>query len=378
MVGLSSAFIVGCSNRTAEPPGSIAPPHLEIETEVIWSEHLDLSFILSEPTKSFSDPIVDSKWSRHPIVSEITKSWIDHWTGDGHEEFSIYLERMGRYAGHIDLEIKSLQVPSSLRYLPIIESGFRPRATSSAKAAGLWQFMTATAREVGLRVSSILDERRDPIRSTQEALAVLKGHNERFNSWYLSLAAYNGGPSRVSRLIREHAPLSPLGDSLYLVIHPFHPRETQEFVPKFIAAATIGRSPASYGFKPVKNSQIFFDEVMLVDATSVDVIAKAAETTQQVIEEMNPQLIRGFTLPESETRIILPSGKGEIFERNYRLIPEDERLSVIEHQVVSGDTLGHIALRYGVSVSLLLETNPSVQPKRLQIGYWLRVPVQQN
>lgn len=376
MVGLSSVFIVGCSNRTSDPPGSIAPPHLEIETEVIWSEDLDLSFILSEPTKYFSDPIVDSKWSRHSIVSEITKSWIDHWTGDGHEEFSIYLERMGRYAGHIDLEIKSLQVPSSLRYLPIIESGFRPRATSSAKAAGLWQFMTATAREVGLRVSSILDERRDPIRSTQKALAVLKGHNERFNSWFLSLAAYNAGPSRVSRLLKEHAPLSPMGDSLYLVIHPFLPRETQEFVPKFLAAAQIGRSPVRYGFSPVDDALVSFDEVILTGATSVDVIARAAETAQEIIEEMNPQLIRGFTSPGSETRIMLPLGTGAIFMRNYQLIPEDERLSVLEHRVVSGDTLGHIALRYGVSVAVLLEANPEVQPTRLQIGYWVRVPSQ--
>ncbi len=368
--------LVGCNSKTSNIPGSIAPPGLENFLVEPLYKNLDTPFVLPEPPKYLSDPIVDSKWSRHPIMLGITNSWIDHWIGEGHEEFSIYLERMGRYAGHIDLEIKSLQLPSSLRYLPIIESGFRPRATSSAKATGLWQFMRATAREVGLRVSAILDERRDPIRSTEEALAVLKDHNERFNSWYLSLAAYNAGPSRVSRLLKEHAPLGPLGDSLYLVIHPFLPRETQEFVPKFLAAAQIGRSPVRYGFRPVYDSLVSFDEVILTDATSVDVIAQAAETAQRVIEEMNPQLIRGFTSPGSETRIMLPSGKGAIFERNYQLIPEDERFSVLEHQVVSGDTLGHIALRYGVSVSVLLEANPGVQPTRLQIGYWLRVPAQ--
>ena len=84
--------------------------------------------------------------------------------------------------------------------------------------------MRATAREAGLKVSAILDERRDPVRSTEEALRVLKDHYERFSSWYLSLAAYNAGPSRVTRLIREHAPLSPLGDSLYLAIYPFLPK----------------------------------------------------------------------------------------------------------------------------------------------------------
>jgi membrane-bound lytic murein transglycosylase D len=167
-----------------------------------------------------------------------------------------------------------------------------------------------------------------------------------------------------------------MGDSLYLVIHPFLPRETQEFVPKFLAAAQIGRSPVRYGFSPVDDALVSFDEVILTGATSVDVIARAAETAQEIIEEMNPQLIRGFTSPGSETRIMLPLGTGAIFMRNYQLIPEDERLSVLEHRVVSGDTLGHIALRYGVSVAVLLEANPEVQPTRLQIGYWVRVPSQ--
>ena len=324
--------------------------------------------MLPEPPKYFSDPIVDGEFSRDRVLTEVTDWWIEYWTNRGSGDFAIFLKRMGRYSRIIDLRIESLELPSSLRYLPIIESGFRPEATSSAEATGLWQFMRATAREAGLKVSAILDERRDPVRSTEEALRVLKDHYERFSSWYL----------RVTRLIREHAPLSPLGDSLYLAIYPFLPKETQEFVPKFIAAATIARSPSSYGFDPVEVSEVLFDEVVLTDATSVDVIAQAAETTQQVIEEMNPQLIRGFTSPGSETRIMLPSGKGEIFKRNYQLVPKDERLSVLEHQVISGDTLGHIALRYGVSVSVLLEANPGVQATRLRIGYWLKVPAQQD
>ena len=371
-----SFYLTGCSSKYTDRPSPMLPPKAEIYSDEKWNQNLDVPFVLPEPPPNFADPIVDSDWSRQKVIAGITDRWIFHWTGAGSRDFSIYLERMERYSGIIDSRIESLSLPVSLRYLPIIESGFRPEATSSAEAAGLWQFMRATAREAGLKVSAILDERRDPIRSTHQALAVLKGHYERFNSWYLSLAAYNSGPSRVSRLIREHAPLSPFGDSLYLVIHPFLPRETQEFVPKFIAAALIGRSPENYGFKPLQGLEVAFDEVILTDATSVDVIAQAAEMPQEMVEEMNPQLIRGFTSPESETRIILPSGKGKIFTRNYQLIPEEERLTVLEHQVISGDTLGHIALRYGVAVSVLLEANPGVQPTRLKIGYWLKVPTQ--
>ena len=375
---LQILVLSGCNRKynNGLPPALF--PDIEINTEEIWYEDLDNPFVLPEPPKYFSDPIVDGEFSRDRVLTEVTDWLIEYWTNRGSGDFAIFLKRMGRYSRIIDLRIESLELPSSLRYLPIIESGFRPEATSSAEATGLWQFMRATAREAGLKVSAILDERRDPVRSTEEALRVLKDHYERFSSWYLSLAAYNAGPSRVTRLIREHAPLSPLGDSLYLAIYPFLPKETQEFVPKFIAAATIARSPSSYGFDPVEVSEVLFDEVVLTDATSVDVIAQAAETTQQVIEEMNPQLIRGFTSPGSETRIMLPSGKGEIFKRNYQLVPKDERLSVLEHQVISGDTLGHIALRYGVSVSVLLEANPGVQATRLRIGYWLKVPAQQD
>jgi membrane-bound lytic murein transglycosylase D len=281
---------------------------------------------------------------------------------------------MERYREVVDQEIAAQELPRSLRYLPIIESGYAPSARSSASAVGLWQFMSGTARDVGLTVSPLLDERRDPVRSTPKALAVLSEHRERFGSWYLALAAYNAGPARVSRILRRRAPLAPQGDSLFLVLYESLPTETRDFIPKLLAASTLAASPERYGFEPPSTTPLRFEEVTVPDATSVDVIAEAAGSPQESIEALNPQLVRGFTPPDRETIIRVPEGRGAMFERNYALIPPDQRVSFLEHRVRSGETFSHIAVRYGVNVGLLQAANPGIEPRRLQIGQWVVVP----
>jgi membrane-bound lytic murein transglycosylase D len=281
---------------------------------------------------------------------------------------------MTSYASLIDADISAGELPSSLRYLPIVESGYSPSARSSAGAVGLWQFMSGTAREVGLAVGPLIDERRDPVRATPKALGVLSSHRQRFGSWFLALAAYNAGPGRISGLLRRHAALAPLGDSLYVALYGVLPRETRDFIPKLLAASELARSPERYGFRPESGPLFRFEEVTVPDATSVDVIARAAEVSQDLIEVLNPQLLRGFTPANQETLVRVPPGRGAVFRRNYTLIPAEERVSFLEHKVASGETFGHIALRYGVPVDVLRAANPTVQPRFLQIGRWLIVP----
>jgi membrane-bound lytic murein transglycosylase D len=281
---------------------------------------------------------------------------------------------MELYREIVDQEITTRGLPRSLRYLPIIESGYAPSARSPASAVGLWQFMSGTARDVGLTVSPLLDERRDPVRSTPKALDVLSEHRDRFGSWYVALAAYNAGPARVSSILRRRAPLAPQGDSLFLVLYESLPAETRDFIPKLLAASTLAGSPERYGFESPSTAPLRFEEVTVPDATSVDVIAEAADSRQESIEALNPQLVRGFTPPDRETIIRVPEGRGPVFERNYALIPPGERVSFLEHRTLSGETFSHIAVQYGVSVVLLQAANPGVEPRRLQIGQWVVVP----
>jgi membrane-bound lytic murein transglycosylase D len=309
------------------------------------------------------------------LIAVRTQRWIDYWTGVGAAEFAVYLTRMTRYADLVDAEIAARDLPKSLRYLPIIESGYFHSAQSSAGAAGLWQFMSGTARDVGLTVTPLIDERRDPARSTPKALAVLAEHRERFASWYLALAAYNAGPGRISGLLRRHAVFAKRGDSLYVALDERLPRETRDFIPKLLAASTLAGSPERYGFEVREAPPFRFEEVHVPDATSVDVIAQAAGVSQDLIEALNPQLLRGFTPADREALVRVPPGRGAAFRRNYALIPADERVSFLEHVVVTGETFGHIAMGYGVPVDLLRGANPGIEPRLLQIGHRLIVPM---
>ncbi len=361
-----------CRASVPDPPPSFAGPALQTHGPAFVD--VGSGPILTEPPEVVRDAILGSPWARHPTVAQRTARWLEYWRGPGAAEFQIYLARMEQYREVVDREIEARGLPGSLRYLPIIESGYAPSARSPAAAVGLWQFMSGTARDVGLTVTPLLDERRDPVRSTPKALDVLAEHHERFGSWFLALAAYNAGPNRVARILRQRAPLAPQSDSLFLVLYESLPVETWDFIPKLLAASTLGESPDRYGFEPPSTAPLRFEEVTVPDATSVDVIADAAESRQESIETLNPQLVRGFTPPNRETIVRVPEGRGAVFERNYALIPAEQRVSFLEHRVRSGETFSHIAVAYEVSLSLLQAANPGIEPRRLQIGQWVVVP----
>jgi membrane-bound lytic murein transglycosylase D len=277
---------------------------------------------LSPPPEVLDDPILDSRWASNPTIRKRSDFWMDHWQNRGARDFQIYLNRLEWYRPLVEAEIEARGLPLSLLYLPIIESGYTARAVSPANAVGLWQMMAGTARERGLTVTAILDERRDPVRATPEALGFLR-----------------------------------------------------DFIPKLIAAATLGARPGHYGFEVAQGPRFNFDEVEVPDAISVDVIARAAGVSQEQIETLNPQLLRGFTPPDVSTVVRVPAGRGPAFREGLALIPTSEWVSFLEHKVVSGETFSHIARRYGVRVSTLRAANPGTSPRRLQIGQWVVVPV---
>ncbi len=329
---------------------------------------------LTPPPAGVPDAIMDSRWARHPDMSTRTAEWVRYWSEEGRSDFQIYLERMERYRLVVEPEIAARGMPPSLRVLPMIESGYRPAAVSPANAVGLWQFMSGTARSMGLTVTSLVDERRDPVRSTPLALDFLAELKERFGSWYVALAAYNAGPARVAGILRRHAPLAPAGDSLYVALRREMPPETSDFIPKLLAAARIAIDPRRYGLEPPTTVPVIFDDVTVPDATSMDVLADVVGVSQREIEELNPQLLRGFTPYRERTTVRVPKGYGRGFARLYAQVPKNERISFLEHRVDQGETFSHIALRYGVRLVALQAANPGTRPRRLQIGQWLVVP----
>jgi len=378
-LSLGLVLLTGTTTGCLGGVGIEAPPPMPRPTVEIPSVELsdvDAGVVLMPPPESDldNDPILQSPMWRDPDFREEVDRWIDEWTQASW--FPDYLERMRWFEGSVDSVLASQGLPISLRYLPLVESGYSPRAVSRVSAVGLWQFMEPTARGLGIKVSPLLDERRNPFRSTEAAATFLAALHQRFGSWFLALAAYNAGPARIQRVLDLHAPLAPRTDSLYWALRSRFPRETREFVPKFFGAVMVAVNPTRYGLEVPDSTEGFsFDRVSVPDATTLDVVAKAAGVDQREIERLNPEVVRGITPPGKKTYLRVPVGRGQAFTTNYAKIPPKRRVTFVEHRVRKGETLTGIARRYGIRLRDLEAANPGVRPQLLQIGQRLIVPI---
>lgn len=235
--------------------------------------------------------------------------WIERYLTQDRITFERYLARENLYGQLIRAELRRREMPEALIYLAMIESGFSPWAESRVAASGVWQFMSPTAQAYGLRVDPYVDERRDPVRATEAALDYLEELHEAFDSWYLAAAAYNAGPGRV------HRALSSLGDDaaedeaeLYWEIIGYLPRETQEYVPKILAAAILGEQAEHFGFDVEPEAPYLFDRVLVPGRTSLNRVAEAADTDPSLMRDLNPHLVQGITPPGEPTLVRVPQG----------------------------------------------------------------------
>jgi hypothetical protein len=176
-------------------------------------------------------------------------TWIGRLTGSQKYGVEKTLAKKEQYEAMIARKLEERKMPADLIYLAMIESNFNTNATSRVKAKGMWQFMSATAREFGLTVRGKTDERTDPEKSTDAALTYLQSLKDRFGSWYLAAAAYNSGGGTVSKAMRKTVGRTKGTDEDFWLIMPNLPKETQDYVPKLIATARVGNDPARYGLK---------------------------------------------------------------------------------------------------------------------------------
>lgn len=321
------------------------------------------------------DPIVSSPWARHEGIEDGIGWWLNFWQNRESGTFQRSLARMGRYEEFVAAELAERGLPPSLRYLPVIEAAYNPTALSPAGAAGLWQFMPATARWLGLEVGPLVDQRLDPYAATPRAVDYLARLNRQFGSWFLTLAAYNSGPGRVERIIREHGSGRPRDDAMFWRIREKLPSETRNFVPKYLAAVRIAEDPAAFGLDGFdRDPPQVFDVVEVDGPASMDVIAEAAGTEEEDVLFLNPQLVRGLLPAGRAVSLRLPPGLGRGFAERFAAVPPNRRVSFVEHAVAAGETLSEIAEAYDVPLDDLLAANPNVEPRRLRVGAELVVP----
>lgn len=300
-------------------------------------------------------PKIVSDYSDNKLAVASVNENIHLFTYRIREKFSLWLSRSGKYLDLMKEILQEKGVPEEIVFLSLIESGFNPYAYSPARAVGHWQFIASTAKRYGLTINWWKDERRDPIKSTTAAASYLKDLYGMFGSWNLAMAAYNAGEGKILKALNRTKT-----DDYWSLLSTRHiKRETKEYVPKFIAASLIANRPEDFGFVNLEyHPPLDYDEVIITSPVDLGVIAECAETTIEVIKELNPELRRWCTPPDvPEYTLRIPEGKKDIFLEKLPQVPAEELFTIDIYRVKKGDTLKSISKKTGVPVQVILDLN---------------------
>jgi membrane-bound lytic murein transglycosylase D len=298
------------------------------------------------------------------------RHYVAAFSGPAKDRFAERLSRGSRYEAMIRAKFRAGELPEDMYYLALIESGFNPHAYSRAAAVGMWQFMTTTAQGMGLRVDWWVDERRDPVRSTEAAVRFLRGLNEQFGSLYLAAAAYNGGPGRVARGLTRFATQleGTTGDDMFFALaeQKYLRTETREYVPQLIAAALVAKEADRYGIAPQAREPFAYDSVRLGPGVPLALVASASRATVAMIQELNPHILRGMTPParRDSINVRIPVGSRPAFDSAFMDLPGDSLIGARIVRTEKGATWASLARKAKVSARTLPLYNPKVKPSK--------------
>ena len=309
-------------------------------------------------------------------------------TGRLRNKVSFMLAAANFYMPMFEEALEAYDLPMELKYLPIIESALNPKALSRQRASGLWQFMLRTSKIYGLETNSLVEERFDPQKSTWAAVRYLKDLFNIYKDWNLVLAAYNCGPGNVNKAIRRAG-----GSTDYWDLYPFLPKETRGYVPGFIAANYVMTYYCEHGICPME-SQLpdFSDTIHINKDLHLQQVAAVCNIDIEQLRSLNPQYKKDIIPGKSRVYALrLPNNMATTFlEREDSIYAYDakkylnKRTTVAVkdgsanvkgakyHKIKSGDTLGGIARRYGVSVSQLRNLN-GIRGNNIRAGRTIRV-----
>ena len=266
-----------------------------------------------EGDRNTDDRTIRERLAKLPTVidmpfNSIVRDYIDRYTRRGREQVTVLLGLSNYYMPIFEQALEEKGLPLELKYLPVIESALDPNAVSKHGAAGLWQFMIATAHGMGLEVTSLVDERRDPYKSSERAAQSLKDLYNTYNDWSLAIAAYNCGPSTVNKAIRR-AGGDPKQQDFWSIYNYLTP-ETRGYVPMFIAANYVMNYYPEHNISPVLQSKpLITDTLMISDRVHFEQISNVLNIPVDELRVLNPQF-RADLIPGSREHsytLILPS-----------------------------------------------------------------------
>ncbi|MFA5138424.1 MAG: transglycosylase SLT domain-containing protein [Elusimicrobiota bacterium] len=345
------------------------------ETAIEAPSELDIPAeeLASAATAQFLAPSPKRRKHIIPIDPEnpVTKKYVEFYTSRRKESVEQALGRSGRYRKLIESALAKAGLPKELFYLVMAESEYKLNAMSRAGAAGLWQFMPFTGRKYGLEVSYWVDERFDPEKATRAAIRYLSDLHSWFKDWHLAMAAYNRGEGGIGRDLEftRSTDFGTLSDRNGL------PRETDHYVPKFMACVLVGENPEAYGLHPAYEEPEPYDEVPIERDLDLGVAAACAGTTREVLQKLNPTL-RSWCTPKSRPgfKLRIPSGGKAAFLENLAKVKEwNPGPQLMRYTVRKGDNLGKLSRQFRTSVKNIVHLNNLHSAKFIRPGMVLKI-----
>jgi membrane-bound lytic murein transglycosylase D len=298
---------------------------------------------------------LDFKFTLNPLVQQ----FINYYQGRGRSTMEAGLRRSGRFMKVARETFRQMGVPEDITWLGQVESAWSPKARSWAAASGLWQFVSGTGAQYGLRQTAWVDERNGIEKPTAASARYLKDLARRYNGdWLLAMAAYNTGALNVDRAI------SRAGEANYWKIYPYIAQETRNYVPNILAVIMIAKNPEKYGFHGIKpEPPMSYEIVPVQSATSLRLIADATGTSVDYLQALNPELKRDTTPRGEAYNVRVPAGKGKELVAVLKRVSPDRRDVARVISIAPGEDLQSVANRTGVSVATLQAMNAGVDLK---------------
>ena len=378
-------ILVGCANpELARETGAQEPPSDEaaqaIEDGVVDEE--SSKAVAQTPVPAKAKDLNDNETDMQNLpetFNEGVDKWIEYFQGRGRDSMKRYLSRSSRYLPKMKAILKKHGLPEDLVYIALIESGFNAKALSRARAVGYWQFIRGTGRRYNLQQNYYVDERRDYIASTEAAAKYLKALYNLFGSWYLAIASYNVGENRIKNLVMRHY----TRDFWQLAKDKRLPRETENYLPKFLAARLIAKHPEKYGFDDVVyEPPLDFKEVTFAKGINMKSFAKYVGMSLRELKALNPAYKRNV-IPKRKggamVRVPSTMEDGTILAA-YQKSQSSAKMQMVavgntrSYRIRRGDTLSHIAQRFGTSIRALRQANNWQRRSRIYPGQKIRIP----